>query len=78
VDSLKKDGESNGRLDYYLKRHIELDEDEHGPLAQKLLQDLCNDDPIKNEEALKIAQISLQMRKHLWDGVLAEIEEKGI
>jgi hypothetical protein len=78
VDSLKMEGSSNERLNYYLKRHIELDEDEHGPLAQKLLQDLCNDDQRKKEEALKIAQISLHLRKNLWDGVLAEIQEKGL
>lgn len=78
VDSLKLEGSSKGRLDYYLKRHIELDEDEHGPLAKKLLQALCDQDARKTEEALQIAQISLQLRKSLWDGVLAEIQEKGL
>lgn len=77
-DSLRKEGSSNGRLTYYLDRHIELDEEHHGPLAQKLLHDLCQDDPKKQEEAIKVAQISLQMRKKLWDGVLAEIQEKGL
>jgi hypothetical protein len=78
VDSLKKEGSSNERLNYYLRRHIELDEDKHGPLAEKLLSDLCGDDPKKKEEAIQIAQISLQMRKNLWDGVLMEIQEKGL
>lgn len=78
VDSLKKEGSSNERLNYYLKRHIELDEDAHGPLAQKLLEDLCMDDSSKEVEALKIAQNSFRMRKYLWDGVLAEIKDKGL
>jgi hypothetical protein len=78
MDSLKNEGSSNERLHYYLQRHIELDEDEHGPLAQRLLHDLCGDDPIKIEEAVKTAQISLRMRKSLWDGVLAEIQERGL
>lgn len=77
-DSLLKEGSSTERLTYYLERHIELDEEHHGPLAQKLLYDLCGDDPAKKEEAIKIAQISLQMRRGLWDGVLAEIQERGL
>lgn len=78
LDSLQKESSSNGRLHYYLQRHIELDEDEHGPLAQRLLYDLCGEDSSKKEEAIRTAQISLQMRKTLWDGVLAEIQEKGL
>ncbi|MFK2824470.1 DUF3050 domain-containing protein [Bacillus sp. B190/17] len=78
VDALQNEGSSNERLDYYLKRHIELDEDEHGPLAERLLHDLCGDDAEKKEDALKVAELSLQMRKHLWDGVLTEIREKGL
>ncbi|GIM48407.1 hypothetical protein DNHGIG_39560 [Collibacillus ludicampi] len=78
IDSLEKEGASNERLNYYLKRHIELDEDEHGPLAKKLLNDLCEGDPKKQEEAIKISKISLHMRKNLWDGVLKEIQDKGL
>lgn len=78
VNALEQKGASSDRLDYYLKRHIELDEDEHGPLAQKLLYNLCGDDQTKKEEAIKIAKHSLQMRGKLWDGVLAEIKEKGL
>ncbi|MGD8190951.1 DUF3050 domain-containing protein [Brevibacillus ginsengisoli] len=78
MDSLQKKGSSYGRLHYYLQRHIELDEDEHGPLAQRLLYDLCGDDSAKKEESIRTAQDSLQMRKLLWDGVLAEIQAKGL
>lgn len=78
VDALNKKGANNGRLDYYLRRHIELDGDEHGPLAQKLLDSLCGQDDRKTEEALDVARRSLLMRGRLWDGVLAEIKQKGI
>ena len=52
---------------YYLKRHIEVDGDEHGPVAQK-----CLDILIGNDEKLKsLAQTAglnaLAQRKFLWD-----------
>lgn len=76
--SLEKKGASSGWLDYYLRRHIELDEDEHGPLAERLLVSLCGGDPKKLEEAYTIAQTALQMRGRLWDGVVEEIENQGL
>lgn len=76
--SLEKKGASSKWLDYYLRRHIELDEDEHGPLAERLLVSLCGNDPKKLEEAYTIAQTALQMRGRLWDGVVEEIEKQGL
>jgi pyrroloquinoline quinone (PQQ) biosynthesis protein C len=78
VKELEENGMSADRLKYYLNRHIELDGDEHGPLAEKLLLSLCEDDPVKLEQAEKVAQAALQARIRLWDGVLAEIREKGL
>lgn len=60
-------------LDYYLKRHIEIDGDSHGPLALKCLNSLCGDDPKKWNEAFEVAHKSLKMRLNLWNGALREI-----
>lgn len=65
-------------LQYYLERHIELDGDEHGPLAKRLLTSLCGNDPTKTATAGTVAARSLEARIRLWDGVLLEIEEKGL
>jgi hypothetical protein len=58
---------------YYLERHIEVDEGEHGPMAEKLVEDLCGDDPIRWRSAEDAAVRSLEARRHLWDGIVADI-----
>jgi len=55
----------------YLKRHIVLDGEDHGPLAEEMLMELCQDDAKKWQEAQESAQKALQARKTLWDGVVA-------
>jgi len=60
-------------LIYYLERHIELDADEHGPMALKMVQDLCENDPIKWEEAIVASENALKMRIKLWDSILEKI-----
>lgn len=62
-------------LQYYFQRHIELDGDEHGPLALKMVDELCNSEE-DWQEALEIAEQSLELRKNLWDGILVTISER--
>ena len=59
-------------LIYYFERHIELDTDEHGPMAMQMITELCKEDPIKWAEVEEIAIQSLEKRVGLWDA----IEEK--
>ncbi|MFC4766632.1 DUF3050 domain-containing protein [Effusibacillus consociatus] len=73
VPVLENQGYSVERLVYYLNRHIELDGDEHGPLAERLLQYLCKEDPRRWEQAQQVAIRSLDARIRLWDGVLKEM-----
>ncbi|MEY2906281.1 MAG: hypothetical protein RLZZ408_752 [Verrucomicrobiota bacterium] len=58
---------------YYLKRHAELDGDEHGPAALRLVATLCGDDPKRLEEAVESAKASLTSRARLWDSVQAAL-----
>jgi hypothetical protein len=60
---------------YYLKRHIHLDEDLHGPLSVQLLEKLCSGDERKVEEAETAAEEAICARIRLWDGVLDAIEK---
>ena len=71
--------ESSGSLDglvYYLQRHIELDGDEHGAMAQRLVEELCGDDQVRWQTAEAAAVRSLLARKRLWDGIADEIKTK--
>ena len=58
---------------YYLKRHIELDGGEHGPLALELISNLCGDDDDKWREVEETAIACLVARKKLWDSILANL-----
>lgn len=73
VEALPHDGVPVERLVHYLKRHIELDGDEHGPLASKLVDNLCNHQPQRRAEANVAARQAVSQRISLWSGVLAEI-----
>jgi hypothetical protein len=77
LQELKQNGIHSPSLLYYLQRHIELDGDKHGPLAEKLLVFLCGNDANKLEDTNRVATNALQARIRLWDGVLAEIKEKN-
>tara|TARA_B100001142_G_scaffold310340_1_gene343728 strand:+ start:637 stop:1401 length:765 start_codon:yes stop_codon:yes gene_type:complete len=77
IEIVKKlSSENNIKADlliYYLERHIELDADEHGPMALKMINNLCGSDPIKWKEATIASEKALKMRIKLWDYVLNEV-----
>jgi hypothetical protein len=79
VDNLNT--ESGGRLEdfkYYLERHIELDGDDHGPMATRLLESLCGDDQSRWEKAEQAAVNCLIARQELWDGICEAISSGTI
>lgn len=57
------------KLIYYFERHIELDGDEHGPMAMKMIDELCGDDATKWSEVTSISIRSLEKRIGLWNGI---------
>lgn len=73
VKNLRNEGVSLHHLIYYLDRHIEVDGDEHGPMALKMMEELCEGDPIKIQEAIEAAKKALEMRILLWDGILSQL-----
>ncbi len=59
---------------YYLRRHIGLDEGEHGPMAVRLVMSLCGNDEARWQEAEEAAVTALEARRDLWDGVHARLK----
>lgn len=57
---------------YYLKRHIEIDGDEHGPLAEKMLAQLCGQDAKKWMEAESAAREAINLRLNFWSDIQKE------
>jgi len=58
----------------YLERHIQVDSEEHTPMAMQMLADLCEDDDEKWLQCEETINTALAARGRLWDGILAAIE----
>ena len=62
------------KLIYYFERHIELDEDEHGPMALEMVTELAKNDKIKWQEIEDISITALNKRILLWDAIYDQLE----
>jgi hypothetical protein len=75
-----KVNEQDGRLDTfvdYLARHIEVDGEEHTPMAMQMVTDLCGDDDLKWQQCAETINLALAARTKLWDGILARIDAQS-
>jgi hypothetical protein len=64
--------EASGGLEdfkYYLNRHIGLDGEEHGPMANRLLLSICGSDNSRWQVAEQTALDRLEARQKLWEGI---------
>lgn len=57
------------KFHYYLERHIQVDGEEHGPASVRLVEDLCDHDPVHIHEAEQAAIEALKARIKLWDDI---------
>lgn len=55
----------------YLARHIEVDGEEHTPMAMAMVADLCGGEDARWQEAVETATLALEARSRFWDGIVA-------
>ncbi|MDI2126471.1 DUF3050 domain-containing protein [Yinghuangia seranimata] len=60
----------------YLERHIEVDGDEHGPMALRLLENLCGFQPRRWRECAGTVTVALRARAALWDDVAEAVRSR--
>ncbi|MGW3669490.1 DUF3050 domain-containing protein [Streptomyces sp. NPDC005141] len=61
----------------YLRRHIQVDAEEHTPMAMQMLADLCGDDAAKWAECQETVDRALAARTVLWNGISDAISERS-
>lgn len=69
LQTFVQSGMNAPRFAYYVRRHIELDGDQHGPVALRLVNLLC-DSEAKTAAAMIAARRAIDLRIRLWDGLL--------
>jgi hypothetical protein len=60
----------------YLRRHIQVDSEEHTPMAMQMLADLCGEDTARWLECEETINTAFAARMKFWDGILTQIRRE--
>jgi len=61
----------------YLERHIEVDGEQHTPMAMQMVTDLCGDDEQKWLDCAETVNTALAARALLWDNILTAVKNRS-
>lgn len=64
-------------LHAYLNRHIQLDEQEHGPIVVQMVQELCGGSARLQNESMAIRQQALAARLEFWDEIYRALDTES-
>lgn len=73
----EKSGQLSTFVDY-LRRHIQVDSEEHTPMAMQMLADLCGYDNDKWRQCEETINFAFAARTKLWDGIIAKILDQDL
>lgn len=63
---------------HYIRRHIELDQGEHGPAAEAIIAELIGGRDKAREQMLQGALAALRQREALWNALLSHLQGEGL
>ena len=63
-------------LRWYLERHIVLDGDSHGPLAETMVLTLAGNDPAEHQKVQTVRRQVLADRSAFWDAIELQLRER--
>ncbi|MGA1617220.1 MAG: DUF3050 domain-containing protein [Pirellulales bacterium] len=58
---------------FYLERHIEHDDERHGPICRRIVARMCGEDPVKWAEASETARLAIEARIEFWDSLMESL-----
>jgi DUF3050 family protein len=64
-------------LTFYLERHIEVDSGDHGPAAQRMIEEITDNDPTQIREVLEAGIQAIDERHQLWDSLLIALRQQS-
>jgi hypothetical protein len=77
VVSINERSRKLGTFVDYLERHIEVDGEQHTPMAMQMVTDLCGDDEAKWQQAAETVNVALAARAQLWDDILVAVKNRA-
>ena len=58
---------------FYLERHIEHDDERHGPICRRIVARMCGEDPVKWAEASETARLAIEARIEFWNSLMESL-----
>lgn len=73
LDKITQAGIEVPHFKVYLERHIKVDTEDHKPLSENMIKDICGDCSEMWKEVYEAAEEALQARIKFWDGIEKEL-----